>query len=205
MRLTSTLVSRRSSTARPSRPPGLWAAALLAGVVLLGGCQGSDDPDPSPSSPSSATAAPEAGPCLIGSEELTEITGVAQEVAEPREDGATTNCETAVDERSVGFFWTIEERDEAPTVDELRDEVEAPGAEPERTTLDGDTEAWVAEGSSPEQPFVEVLLAVEGRVVQVVGSTVPSGEEPVAQTQLVDETLAAADAIAAGLGAGSGE
>lgn len=194
--------SRRTSVRRPRAYLGSAGAVLVAASLLLTGCQG-DQGDAGVAKP--ATPSPEAttgqatGPCLLTADQLTEITGVAQELGEPRQVEDTVVCETALGERAAGYFWDIEARSSTPELEELRDEVQIPGGRVQRTSLDDGTEAWLVQGGARPQPAVEVLVGVDETVLRVYASTMPATDDPYPRDRLTEETVAIASALVSAL------
>ncbi|WP_126688283.1 hypothetical protein [Nocardioides ferulae] len=147
----------------------------LAIVLALTGCQESSGDEPGPEPTAEA-----AGPCLVTAEQLTEITGVAQELLEPDVSEVRTHCQTMLDERDVSIEWGLHQPalDPPPTQAELRSYLVEDDSTVAEIDLGAGVRGWAARGTPVGLPIGQVVAVLDDRVLQVeVTGTAMGGED----------------------------
>lgn len=173
------------------------STAALALVLLAGGCG-----DEEPPQPSAGSGAEPESPCLVTSEQLTEITGTTQEVREVDVPGGGLGtelaCDTVADERDVSMEWSLREPsiDPPPTHEEQRTFVEDRGNEVAEADLSDGRSGWVGFGTSGGHAGANVVTVLDDLLLQV-SVTAYDADSGVGVAQVKDEALALAEAVVA--------
>ena len=182
-----------------SRRLALVTGAALA--ILLSGCGDGDTETGSPT-PTTAGTATAAQPCLLGDDQLSEITGTPQELAEPSELETGFECETLVDERGVAITWGLRESslNPPPSPEELRELVEMSDFPARQADFGGGVTGWLAKGEPVGLPEASAIALLEDRVLEVTATGTTTGGEDVPVDDLAGNTLEVARALVAAHG-----